>query len=181
MIKKITPSELKNSDLQSFVIIDVREEIEHNTVRIPKSTLIPLSTIDNNTISKFFGKKILVHCKSGKRGTTACEKIEQLSGDKIEIYHLEGGISRWEEEGNEVIKPKTDLIPLERQTHIAIGLFIIIINALGYFVNIKLTFLTLIFGGGLLFAGLTGFCGLAMLIAKMPWNKGSACKTSCTK
>jgi hypothetical protein len=28
------------------------------------------------------------------------------------------------------------------------------------------------FGAGLIFAGLNGYCGLAMLMARIPWNKG---------
>jgi hypothetical protein len=31
-------------------------------------------------------------------------------------------------------------------------------------------------GCGLLMAGITGFCGLAVLMAKMPWNKASSPK-----
>jgi len=36
--------------------------------------------------------------------------------------------------------------------------------------------LTGFIGAGLIFAGVTDFCGMAMLLAKMPWNRtaGSA-------
>jgi hypothetical protein len=38
-------------------------------------------------------------------------------------------------------------------------------------VNHYFVLIPLVLGCGLLFAGLTGFCGLALLLAKMPWNK----------
>jgi hypothetical protein len=49
-------------------------------------------------------------------------------------------------------------------------------------VNAKFAVIPLFMGCGLLMAGITGFCGLAVLMAKMPWNKvaspkGSSCCT----
>jgi hypothetical protein len=41
-------------------------------------------------------------------------------------------------------------------------------------VNPLFALLPLVIGSGLLFAGLTGFCGLALLLAKMPWNQTAA-------
>ena len=34
-------------------------------------------------------------------------------------------------------------------------------------------------GCGLLFAGITGYCGLALLLAKMPWNRSKTCGSYC--
>jgi len=42
-------------------------------------------------------------------------------------------------------------------------------------VNKLFAIIPLAVGCGLLFAGLTGICGLALLLAKMPWNKSSFC------
>jgi hypothetical protein len=36
-----------------------------------------------------------------------------------------------------------------------------------------------VMGCGLLFAGLTGMCGLALLLAKMPWNRAQSCGSCC--
>jgi len=38
-------------------------------------------------------------------------------------------------------------------------------------VNQNWVFLSAFFGAGLVFAGSTGWCGLAILLSKMPWNR----------
>lgn len=40
-------------------------------------------------------------------------------------------------------------------------------------------FLAGFIGAGLIFAGITDTCGMAMIIAKMPWNQSRSSKTSC--
>jgi hypothetical protein len=45
-------------------------------------------------------------------------------------------------------------------------------------VNPRFAVVPLLIGSGLLFAGITGACGMALLLAKMPWNRaqrGSSC------
>jgi len=41
-------------------------------------------------------------------------------------------------------------------------------------VHPQFIYLSAFFGAGLLFAGLSGWCGLAILMSKMPWNKAGA-------
>lgn len=81
------------------IVIDVREPHEYQESRIPGSYLIPLATITKNNLpSTTHDKKIIMHCKFGKRGSTACEKL--LSEDaNLEIYNLYGGITAWENAG----------------------------------------------------------------------------------
>lgn len=42
---------------------------------------------------------------------------------------------------------------------------------LGVFMSSGFYWLSAIIGLGLLFSGLTGWCGMAILLGKMPWNK----------
>ncbi|MFH0001760.1 thiosulfate sulfurtransferase YgaP, partial [Pseudomonas aeruginosa] len=42
---------------------------------------------------------------------------------------------------------------------------------LGYTVNSGFFLLSGFVGAGLLFAGISGFCGMARLLDKMPWNQ----------
>jgi rhodanese-related sulfurtransferase len=48
------------------------------------------------------GKSYLVHCESGGRSTLAVEEMEALGFTSI--YHLDGGMSAWEEAGLPVVK-----------------------------------------------------------------------------
>jgi rhodanese-related sulfurtransferase len=48
------------------------------------------------------GKTYLVHCRSGRRSVTACDKMSAIGfGD---CYNLLGGIEAWEKAGKEVAK-----------------------------------------------------------------------------
>ncbi len=78
------------------IMIDVREPVEHEDMRIPGTTLLPLSKFDPTDIPLHPGKKLLVHCASGGRSARATEKCV-LAG--IEAYNVQGGIIAWHDAG----------------------------------------------------------------------------------
>lgn len=98
--KNVDPHTLKEwLDADEAVLIDVREKGEYDLERIPNSHLIPLGVIcgnnlPQNEITINNKKKIVVHCRMGKRGAQACEILLQ-ENPQLEIYNLEGGISAW--------------------------------------------------------------------------------------
>lgn len=155
------------------VLLDVREPAEHAAENIPAAILLPLSSVSKNALPEIAGKKLVVHCKSGKRAGAACEKLLAEDPD-LEIYNLEGGISAWSAAGNQVASSGKCFLPLDRQVQLTIGLCVLIGSVLAYFVNPLFFLLTGFFGAGLTFAGLSGYCGLAMVMAKMPWNQVGA-------
>ena len=67
---------------------------------------------------------------------------------------------------------------LERQVRIAAGFLALLGALLGFFVHPNYFGLYAFVGAGLMFAGITDTCGMAMLIARMPWNqcKGETCQ-----
>ncbi len=160
------------------VVVDVREPAEHAAEKIQGATSLPLGSVNKTALPGTDGKKLVIHCRSGKRSMNACEKL--LTEDpNLEIYNLEGGISAWEASGHEVASSGKFFLPLDRQVQITIGLSVLIGSLLAYFVNPLFFLLTGFFGAGLTFAGLTGFCGLAMVMARMPWNQSVCGATSC--
>ena len=66
------------------------------------------------------------------------------------------------------------MLPLDRQVQLTVGILIVLGVVLSMFVSSKFLALPLFIGLGLTFAGLTGTCGLAMMLAKMPWNQKGA-------
>jgi hypothetical protein len=64
-------------------------------------------------------------------------------------------------------------LELQRQVQIAVGTMILAGFALAWLVSPWFLALPLFAGAGLVFAGLTGFCGMARLLAAMPWNRPS--------
>jgi hypothetical protein len=98
----------------------------------------------------------------------------------VEAYILEGGIDAWKKAGMPVEQNRSQPIEIMRQVQIVVGFVSAVGAALALAVHPWFALISLLTGGGLLFAGLTGFCGLALVLAKMPWNKTSAChSTAC--
>ena len=165
---------LKNEEA---ILIDVREPSEHESEKISDANLLPLSNLSNNLLPELSNKKLVIHCHSGKRSNAACQKLLKEDPD-LEIYNLEGGILSWSSSGFETKKSDKRILPLDQQVQLTIGVCVLTGSALGYFVNEKFFILSAFFGSGLIFAGLSGFCGLAILMAKMPWNR---CKNNAQK
>ena len=152
------------------VLVDVREPAEHQSENIEGATLVPLGTVSKAALPDCQGKKLVVYCRKGGRGGSACEKL--LAEDpSLTLYNLEGGISAWEGAGFATCQLGKACLPLDRQVQLTIGMSVLVGSLLAYFVDPRFTLLTGFFGAGLTFAGLTGFCGLALLMAKMPWNQ----------
>lgn len=164
-------------DKGEALLVDVREPAEHKAEHIPGAAPIPLGTICCGSLPDAGGKKLVIHCKAGKRGGMACEKLLAENPD-MEIYNLEGGLDAWAQAGHEVKTFGKFFLPLDRQVQLTIGLGVVAGSALGYFVNPAWVLLSGFFGLGLINAGLTGRCGLAMLMARCPWNQTKTfCRT----
>ncbi len=175
-IKTVNVTTLKNwLNNNEALVIDVREPAEYEAENIKGSKLIPLSIISKNTLPEGNGKKLVIHCRSGKRSTNACEKL--LAEDpNLEIYNLERGILAWIEAKNLVQTSGKLYLPLDRQVQLVVGICVFLGSLFTHFFNPLFFLFTAFIGLGLGFAGLTGFCGLAKLMAKMPWNQN--CKNS---
>jgi rhodanese-related sulfurtransferase len=89
------------------------------------------------------------------------------------VTDLQGGIPTWQQAGLPVRKLKNAPLPLMRQVQIAAGSLILLGLILSNTVAPAWILLTWFVGAGLTFAGITGFCGMARLLAVMPWNKVS--------
>lgn len=160
------------------VLVDVREPAEHEANKINGSHLLPLAQVSYDLLPKFEGKKLVIHCHSGKRSQSACAKLLAQNPD-LEIYNLEGGIMAWNNAGNTSTKSGKFFLPLNQQVQLTIGLSVLTGSLLGFFVAPSFFFIPAFFGAGLCFAGLSGWCGLAILLTKMPWNRGKGQVKSC--
>lgn len=172
-IKTIDAKTLKTwLDQGDAMLVDVREPGEHSAERISGATLLPLGKVCKDALPKHAGKKLVLHCKAGKRGAAACEKLLAAEPD-LEIYNLEGGIDAWADSGQPVKKSGGFFLPLDRQVQLSIGIGVLLSVLLGYTLHSNFYLFAAFFGAGLTFAGATGWCGLAKLLARMPWNQSS--------
>ena len=169
-LNPITAENLKRRlDAGDAILIDIRETDEHAREHIVGARLAPLSAIDSHDFDRELGKAAVFHCKSGMR--TQANAARLLSGGFREAYFLEGGIEAWKAAGYDVHANTKAPLEIMRQVQIAAGSLVLIGVALGWFVNPAFFALSAFVGAGLTFAGATGWCGMAMLLKAMPWNR----------
>lgn len=155
---------------KDVILIDVREPAEFNSCHIPNAKLHPLGSIEASQLAEYGDKTVLIYCQKGMRGQKACEKILQ-DNPNTKVLNLVGGIEAWQAAGFATNEGASKILPLDRQVQITIGALVLTFSLLGYFVNTSFIFAAAFMGAGLLFAGISGFCGLARVIAKAPWNQ----------
>jgi rhodanese-related sulfurtransferase len=157
---------------KAILLVDVREPAEHKAETIAKAHNIPLSRISLNTLTHANkAKMVVIYCHSGKRSQMAYDQL--ISADiPFDLLVLDGGIEAWKEAGLPVTSSGKTILPLDRQVQLTIGLMILLGMTLGYSISPLWYLLPTLAGLGLVNAGLTGWCGLARLMAMMPWNQG---------
>ena len=163
----ITPEKAKHLLARGGTLIDIRDPGEHARERIPGSLNVPLTSL---TSLERLPAPILFHCRAGKRTADNAERLKQAAC--CEAYIVEGGIEAWKQAGFDVAGDRGRPIDINRQVMIAAGT-IILLGALGYSVAPYFYALTAFMGAGLVFAGVSGWCGLAKLLGLMPWNRRS--------
>ena len=166
-IHPIEVADLRKS--KNIMLIDVRTPAEFAELHAEGARSIPLDKLDPKALAVECrdGDCIYIICRSGGRGKQACEKLLAAGLDKV--LNVEGGTLAWEQAGLPVVRGRK-VMSLERQTRIAIGLLVLIGAALTVFVDIGFVGLSAFMGAGLVFAGITDSCAMAMMLAKMPWN-----------
>ncbi len=184
---------LDHMDPNQGVILDVRTYMEHaekhigfGHAHVPLDELKPSDFMMRHGLDK--DSDVYILCRSGKRAAQAAEKFVVEGYRNVKV--IEGGIIACEDCGHDIkghgagaeangVKIKKP-ISLERQVRIAAGLFAATGAALGLFINPIFTVIPLFVGSGLIFAGVTDRCGMALVLTKAPWNKmnSSTCGTS---
>ncbi len=164
--KEILDLEKNNKDV---AFINVCTPTEYKEKHIPGVKNIPLDELELRINELKNKTKIYVHCISGRRSSRAIEKLSELNID-ADLVNVEGGILAWEGI-NLPTKSIGKRLPIIRQVMISAGFLVFLGIALSFTVHPYFLFLSAFIGGGLIFAGITGWCGMAVLLSKMPWNK----------
>ena len=177
----ISPRELQRrlAAGQSARLLDVRTPGEHAAAHVPGVELLPLDELDAAAFCRERGgdgSPVYVLCQSGDRARRAIAKLERAGAQGCVL--VEGGTQAWIDAGLPVNRGASRVLPLMRQVQVTVGFLSAAGAALALTVNAWFALIPLVMGCGLLFAGLTGFCGLALLLAKMPWNKTSTCASA---
>jgi rhodanese-related sulfurtransferase len=181
MTTVITPEQLKQTcdRGESIELIDVRTPAEFREVHVSVARNIPLDRLDPAALRAELGaeraKPLYLICRSGSRGQQACERLS--AAGLANVVNVEGGTLACEKAGLPIIYGKKT-ISLERQVRIAAGMLILVSAVLGLLVHPYWIGLSAFVGAGLIFAGVTDTCGMAMCLARMPWNQvKESCRT----
>lgn len=169
---KLTTTELKTAlDAGTTLkMIDVRTPAEYGEVHISGTHLMPLDRLDVGEVknSADQAEACVIVCRSGKRAEQARRKLADAGCENVRV--LEGGVDAWVAAGLPVERGRAAM-SLERQVRIAAGVLVLVGVILGTWVHPGFLGLSAFVGAGLTFAGITDWCGMAMLLARMPWNQ----------
>jgi rhodanese-related sulfurtransferase len=172
-IASIPPARLAELAQQHPVdLIDVRTPAEFREVHAPMARNVPLDSLDPHAVMSqrngTASQPLYVICRTGNRAAKACEKF--LAAGYTNVVNVEGGTEAWQAAGLPVVRGKKT-ISLERQVRIAAGFLVLLGAVLALVVHPWFAALAGLVGAGLMFAGITDTCGMAMLLARMPWNR----------
>lgn len=108
-VEKVDPLTLKEwLDAGQAVLVDVREPSEYASEHIEGATLVPLGHIRRASVPQHKGRKLVIMCRMGARGQSACNKLRQEMPAHEKIYNLEGGIVAWKKADLPVTTPPSD-------------------------------------------------------------------------
>lgn len=171
-IQNISPAEAKVLLEQGAALIDIREPDEYARENIAEAHLLSLSAIEKGDRLGPFEPydTVIFYCQSGMRSSQNAQKLAQAVAP-AKVMLLDGGLNAWKKEGQEILADASQPLPIVRQVHIAAGTLVLAGVVLGYAVHPGFFLLSGFVGAGLLFAGISGFCGMARLLAVMPWNR----------
>jgi rhodanese-related sulfurtransferase len=160
--------ELLVDPCQSQVFIDVRTAGEYKGTHISGVQNAPLGELDKQIQRLGQYQEIYVSCHNGMRTKQAVQKLKSQGLNAIPV---EGGIVAWRKAGYPIAEGKGGAISVMRQVQIIFGCLVLLGLVLSQWVHPTLIGLTYFVGIGLLIAGSTGWCGFAMVLDKLPWNR----------
>ncbi len=182
-MKELSAKDVAQADLGQAIIVDVRTQAEFAAQRLGVPTaLAPVDELQPEDFALRHGiikdTPIYTLCNSGNRSKRAAEKF--LAAGFTTVFSIAGGLSAWEAAGLPMVSKNPvasfeGVISMERQVRILAGSVSFIFALLGLLVHPIFLSVVLVVGAGLVFSGITNWCGMALLLAKAPWNKSLSC------
>jgi rhodanese-related sulfurtransferase len=164
----LKPAALKQAlDNNAALLVDVREPVEFAREHIAGAQSLPLSAFDVAQLPR--DRKIVLCCQSGARSSHALAQLQAAGFN--DVAQLDGGLSAWKSAQLATSVDITQPISLMRQVQIVAGSLVLAGALLAWLVSPWFIALSGFVGAGLLFAGISDTCMMAMLLAKLPYNQ----------
>ena len=174
-MQTITVQQLAAEDTRHPVnLIDVRTRSEFYQGHAKPAKNIPLNELGPQDLLSICGeaysdRPVYLICKSGSRSAQAVQKL--LAAGCSNVFDVTGGTDAWQA-AQLPMEEHEQTMSLERQIRIAAGILTLTGTSLAILVHPYYIGIALFTGAGLIFAGVTDLCGIGVLLAKMPWNRG---------
>ena len=170
-LSTLTPQQAAEKMQNGAILVDIRSSTEFTGKHIDGAASLPLDQIGSQPQPFSAGDTVIFSCLSGMRTRQNAELLKQSAQACNEFYLLECCLNAWQRAGLPVEVKPGQPIKKKRQVQIAAGSLVLLGFLLGSLVSPGFYLLCAFVGAGLVFAGLTGFCGMARLLAHMPWNR----------
>jgi rhodanese-related sulfurtransferase len=165
----LSPAEARRLIDDGAILVDIRDADEHAREHIPGARNLPLSAIRAGQAELGNHRALIYHCHSGARTTANAAALKAAS--PCDAFIVEGGLEAWRRAGLPVNVDRRQPLPLMRQVQIGAGSIVVLGLALGTMVSPWFLLLSAFMGSGLVFAGVSGWCGMALLLRRLPWNR----------
>ena len=150
-------------------IVDVRCAGEFAGGRIAGAKHLPLAELAARHRELEDETPVVFVCQGGRRSARARDQLTQLG--RAGVASMTGGMHAWSQAKLPVEKDAWAPWALERQVRVAAGSLVLLGAGLGCFVHPLFFGLSALVGAGLVFAGVTDWCGMGLLLARAPWNR----------
>lgn len=154
-------------------VIDVRTPGEFETGHIEGSYNVPLDLLGEHA-ADFAGldHNVVLVCQSGARATKALEQL--VVNGRSNLRLLQGGIDAWSASGSILVRTNHTRWAMERQVRLVAGSAVLASVAASIWIPATRA-LAAVVGAGLTFSAVTNTCGMARVLAKLPYNRGTSC------
>ena len=167
-MKHLTPKALQTAlERHEALLIDVREPVEFAREHIAGAESLPLSAFHISKLPR--DRKIVLCCQSGTRSTSALAQLQ--AGGYTDIAHLDGGLAAWKAARFTTTVDVSQPLSIMRQVLIVAGSLTLAGAILAWVISPWFILLSAFVGAGLMFAGITDTCMMAMLLTKLPYNQ----------
>ncbi|GGY41342.1 transporter [Streptomyces omiyaensis] len=163
--------------LDELTVVDVRTPGEFAGGHLPDALNVPLDRLAPRLpeLREAAGRApLLVVCASGGRSG---EAVGELAAHGVPASGLTGGTRAWTAAGHPLHRPAgagRAVWAMERQVRLAAGGTVVSGVLLGLLAHPAFVLLSGAIGAGLAFSAVTGTCGMAALLARLPHNRRDA-------
>lgn len=157
--------------LADVEVVDVRTPGEFDASHIVGAHSVPLDQLERRVdevrdLVNAGGEVVLI-CRTQNRSRDAQARLQAAGLPALPV--VVGGMQAWQADGRPVVEGVLRW-DLERQVRLVAGL-LVLTSILASLVWPSARFVAGAIGAGLVFAAVTNTCGMALLLAKLPYNR----------